>query len=761
MKYLICILSIFCTLSLSAQDLSPKKHVKLAEELLKSGEYIQAAEHYKKAYKLKSNKKEYLYKAADAYFEGKDYHKSEIAFRQMKKEFDVFPGSELMYARCLKQQGQYEEAKEAFSRFIKKYKEADKPIFNRIVKTEIAGCDLALADGIESNKSDLNIAYISDQINSTEDDFAPIPFADDILYFSTVKDKKSQIYRSQKTQGDWMTPVIPDFPTMPEGEIANGSFAPDGSRFYFTACKNSKQWKGMNSDCDLYVMINTNGKWETPIALRSYLKMDGSTATHPYVIHDGNDEILYFSSNRSDGKGGMDIWYTTRKLDSNDFDFDFPKNAGSKVNTLGDEITPYYDESEGKLYFSSNGHPGYGGFDIFSAGGERSKFTEPDHLDAPVNSPEEDLYYKKTPSKNRGFLVSNRLTGVERVATTEFDIFEFSNQNIQEAFAYGKIIEKGTVDNLQDVQVVLYEFKEFGGERLLSSKVFEDGKYSFRVLPNKEYKVEASKDGFMPRSYIFSTAKFEKEGYQKDLALENSEIEDIVFQKGEEQGSSSNGERIVINGSGTVSNQGTIPAEPAPSRASEPINKPIIKDPVITKTSPVTSAPTYTTSSTPVSKNTTTGSSNYTASNSTTYKNNNSSTTISNTSNTTSSSYTNTSLDKVYKPTNINPYTGKKNYTNSRYGNDGVTTSAPKLDGTYYKVQLTVVLNYNEAHSSYQKMQELGRLDTEYIISKKWIRVLLADFFSIADATEIVRQAQINGFPEAFVVKYVNGRRMN
>ncbi len=759
MKYLICILSLLFAFNLSAQDLSAKKHVKLAEEYLKKGKYIDAGDHFKLAYKQKPNKKDNLYKAAEAYFEGKDYHKSEIAYRQMKKEFDEFPGSELMYARCLKQQGHYEEAKESFSKFIRKYKEADKPLFSKIVKIEIAGCDLAINDGVDGSDSELSMQYVSDNINSSNDDFAPIPFSDDILYFSTVSDNNSKIMRSQKTQGEWMSPVSPDFPTMPEGHVANGSFSPDGKRFYFTVCETSNKWKGLDSNCDLHVMIHTNGKWAAPTALRTYLKMDGSTATHPYVTHADGKEILYFSSNRSDGKGGMDIWYTTRKLSSDDFDFDFPKNAGSKINTLGDEITPFYDDSEGKLYFSSNGHPGYGGFDVFASGGNRSKFTEPEHLQAPINSPEEDLYYVKTPSKNRGFLVSNRLTGVERVATTEYDIFSFSDQNIQESFAFGKIIEKGTVDPLDDVQVVLYEFKEFGGERLLASKMFEDGKFSFKVLPNKEYKIEASRDGYMPRSYIFSTADFKQEGYQKDLALETSSLEGMVYEPSPEtetaKGPSpvksvSNDGRVLINGNTTVTNQGTIPGKPAPTRASEPketvaIPTPV-KQPTYTAPAVVETAPTYTTNTSSNNSSYTTPT--YTAPAVSNYPSNNNSSSSSSTS-------------KSYSPSSINPHTGTKNYTNSRYKNDGVTTSAPKLEGTYYKVQLTVVLNYDEAHSTYQKMQKVGRLDTEYIIEKKWMRVLVADFFTIPDATEVVRQAQINGFPEAFVVKYVNGRRIN
>ena len=746
MKYLFCFLSLLCALNLPAQDLNVKKHLKLAESLLDQGRYLDAADHFKMAFKQKPNKFEYLYKAAEAYFEAKDYQKSEIAYRQLKKEFDVFPGSELMYARCLKQQGLYEEAKEAFSSFIDKYSEPDKPLFTRIVKTEIEGCNLAIAKGVDKNENELSIEYVSNNINSNYDDFAPIPFADDILYFSTIDGNSSKILRSQKALGEWTKPVAPKFPKMPEGHIANGSFSPDGKRFYFTVCQTVSKWRGLKSDCDLHVILNNNGKWAEPIALRTYLKMDGSTATHPHVVHEDGKEILYFSSNRSDGKGGMDIWYTTRKLDSEDFDFSFPKNAGSKINTLGDEITPYYDDSEGKLYFSSNGHPGFGGFDIFAAGGSQNKWTEPNQLDAPINSPSEDLYYVKTPSKHSGFIVSNRLTGVERMVTTEYDIFYYSSQNLQEAYVYGKVIDKNAGMDLEETQVVLYEFKEFGEERLLSSKLFTDGQFSFKVLPNKEYKVEASKDGYLPKSYIFSTHDFDKQGYKKDLILEPSDIKVLAMEEEkeplfesveEEEMVASNIDPVEINESPIVSPQATIPAQDPPARASEPKEEEITfeaPEEVFVAVEPPKEER-VNLQKTPVHTHPQHSEENY-------------------------AEY-DANAKQAYSPVAVNPTTGKKNYTNSRYKNDGVTTSAPRLEGTYYKIQLTVVLKFDENHSSYNRMKEYGRLDTEYIIEKEWIRVLVADFFTISEAREVMRQAQINGFPEAFLVKYVDGIRKN
>ena len=103
-----------------------------------------------------------------------------------------------------------------------------------------------------------------------------------------------------------------------------------------------------------------------------------------------------------------------------------------------------------------------------------------------------------------------------------------------------------------------------------------------------------------------------------------------------------------------------------------------------------------------------------------------------------------------------------KTYTNSRFKRDGVTTSAPKHSGTYFKVQLAVVIDYNLEAANFNQMLELGdRLDTEYIIEKGWTRVLLADFYDLEQARQIMTKAQLLGFPEAFIVRYVDGYRKN
>ena len=207
---------------------------------------------------------------------------------------------------------------------------------------------------------------MSEHINTLEDEFAPLPYSDDILYFSSTSGNKINMYRSQRQSGVWTPAVIPDLPKVSLGVVCNGSFSPDNSRFYFTVCNSGKAWKGVKTECDIYVTKKNDNTWSSPQKLHDYIRDNGKTATHPFIIHQGNEEILFFVSDRDGGFGGLDIWFTKRQIKADDIDFTLPKNAGPMVNTMGDEVSPFYNDLKETLYFSSNGHPSIGGYDFSS-----------------------------------------------------------------------------------------------------------------------------------------------------------------------------------------------------------------------------------------------------------------------------------------------------------------------------------------------------------------------------------------------------------
>jgi len=654
----------------------------MADKLFEQGKYADAAEHYEAAWKKKPSKKELVYKAGDCHYELKDFRKAAETYKRIKDESGDVGLAGLKYARSLKQDGQYELAKKELLSYNKKYKGDDKKVVSKIVFNELAGCDLGLAIEDEENKS-IVIEHLSESINTLENEFAPIPFSDDILYFSSTMAGDAKMYRSQRQSGVWTDAVVPDLPNVTSGQICHGSFSPDNQRFYFTICQTNGTWKGTKTNCDIYVTRVEDSGWSSPEKLRDYIKMDGSTATHPFVVHTDEEEILYFSSDREGGFGGLDIWYTKRQLASDDVDFALPKNAGPRVNTLGDEVTPYYNVQTEMLYFSSNGHVTLGGYDIFKTKSLGNRFDKPEHLGLPLNSCNDDYYYIEEKNGSGGFLVSNRLFGLEKINTIENDIFIFSTPSSQ-IMATGNIVGKDN-EKMTDTNVNLYEVKNSTKNRLLSSRAVPNGTYQFVLLPNTEYRLTVTKEGFKSEEKRFSTFDHEeKSDYTMDFQL--SELGSIA--------------------SNTTSN-----------------NTPVF-------TESTTSTNRRTTTSTTQSSNTNTA---------TTYADNSNTPTV--------------IIDTRPTPPPPVKYKPKKKYNQT-------SNVTPTHSGTYYKVQLTVVLKFNPGQSMFREVKTMGRLDTEYMSEKNWYRVLVGDFFSLKEARDGMLQAQQYGFFDAFLVKYRDGRRV-
>lgn len=721
MKYFLLLLLGIFGFSATAQELGWKEHKKLADEQIASGQFAKAADNYEMAWIDKPGKTEFLNKAAEAFRLDRNYRKSAELYRNLLNDKN-FPLAGFYYGKALKQLGEYQSARKAFENFIEGYTGSDEKKLASIVKQEIRGCGLAQSWS-KSTTEQSTLEHLSG-INTEAHEFAPLPFSDDILYFSSNDNGKARILRTTSTDGRFGKAVEPNLPRTAGGHFCHGAFTPDNERFYFTLCEGNADWNGIDTKCKLMVTMRENNRWSTPQDMRDYVMMDGTTVTHPFVYHEGDTEVLYFVSDRSGGKGGLDIWYMTRQIAGKDIDFTYPVNAGSKINTVGNETTPFYNQQEGKLFFSSNGHINIGGLDIFMAEGNYKNWNSVKNLELPYNSSADDYFFAQTPSGTGAFFVSNRNPGNIQESSTNDDLYFLGKKSSsnQAAMVSGKVLSKNSNSPLGDVEVSIYEVVDAATKRLLKSEVFKDGNYQFPILPEKEFIVEVNKDGYAEASHKFDTYSFDGTNPQQDILMEVSQT--II--------------------------------------ASQPMNnKPQVTSTIkmasnIDGNKPVESTTTSTTTSISTS----------TASTSTT----STATTPSTPSNTPSvilsTAIVNTPTSKKdylsYSKSNV-PSTrvSSSSYTNSRYKKDGVTTSAPRHTGEYFKVQLAVVIDYDLEAGSFLKMQDMGRLDTEYIIEKGWTRVLVADYFSLEEARKMMDKARLRGYPEAFIVRYLDGYRKN
>ena len=167
-----------------------------------------------------------------------------------------------------------------------------------------------------------------------------------------------------------------------------------------------------------------NGGWKQPERLRDYINLPETSAMHPFVCSDSLNEWLFFASNRPGGFGGLDLYACERRLDSDQMDFSLPQNLGERVNTAGDEITPFYEPASDVLYLSSYGHVSHGGFDIFSTRQVAGRWQKPGNGGLPLNSPADDFFFVLKKDGKGGFFSSNRLFGSARTSSGDEDIFE-------------------------------------------------------------------------------------------------------------------------------------------------------------------------------------------------------------------------------------------------------------------------------------------------------------------------------------------------
>ena len=821
MKHILVLLIISISFSAFSQSkISYKQHLKVAEELYLKSLYTDAAEHFEAAFRKKTKKKDAIAKAAECYYITRDYKKAASAYRHIKDERKKFPLAGLRYARSLKQSEKFDEASREFVYFINNYNGEDKATVNEVVQAEIRGCEEAIKMTSKPYNNQVEIYHLSDRVNSTETEFAPIPFTKDVLYYSSTMAEKARIYFTMRdAEGIWKKATLPkNFPPMPDQHFCNGSLSPDGQRFYFTICESKENWGGLTTRCEINVISKLGNSWTAPERLHDYVNKPGSTATHPFVVHENDKEILYFSSNRDGGMGGMDLWYASRDLSGHSIDFTFPVNLGNKINTLGDEITPFYDIENGDMYFSSNGQPSMGGQDIFIATGQLSIWSEIRNLGLPYNSSSDDYYYVKTPNEARGFLASNRVFGVEKITTTHEDIFEFvvkENQLLadsdipsirneipsQPKTVESKIaptVKNEIVDATDDMtstvktevstqETVPEKWTEVVEEVVKPSAPIVDE--VVETVVSKEEEIEPSVNTEEERTSVILLGKisdgdnatlqnvtlslYEIVGSGDKRLIENKSFEDGNYRftlvpdrkyaiEAKKDGFHQNEVQLHTKYGKYLTEDITIERNNSIVMEEEKVTTEFENARVNTSPSSVESTSsvetqtisTYTETTSTAPITSEVTTSEVIATAPITYQED--------AQEANETLYVNTEVVAANTSSNLNKYNGSTYVARGASKRDNLEYSSrsPRHQGTYYKIQLIADKEFSPSEEKFANLQYLGRYDTEYLSEKGLYRVLLADFFSLNEAKDALKIVKKNRFKRAFVVKYVDGQRL-
>lgn len=396
----------------------------LAKSAIRLGDPWQASIYLEELYRRKPSDEVGLM-LGRSLMESRQFDKAEKVYSDLykkapRKSFEA----QYYLGMLLKMDGKYEEALGYFEITRSRHKRiADRNINRRKIDNEIEGCHMALSyiDSI-GKEPGMEAKALGSTINHGTMNHAPVIIGDTAFVYVSVNDEapdrialgetnvaarkyNKAIYRN----GQWLKEpecaVGSPFVNGEGYDSGKGAFSPDGKRFYFSRCFINPEGKRV---CHIYVSRLGEDGWSEPQALDRNVNHPRYTSTQPAVgkLFDSNLEVLYFVSDRPGGAGGMDIWFTVCDIAKNEFQK--PQNAGVFINTEGDEVAPFYDTSSGRLFFSSNNLPGFGGFDIFSAEGSLVTWESPVNLGLPVNSPYDDMDYEVSPSSKLGLFVSNR-----------------------------------------------------------------------------------------------------------------------------------------------------------------------------------------------------------------------------------------------------------------------------------------------------------------------------------------------------------------
>ncbi|MEM9022921.1 MAG: DUF1573 domain-containing protein, partial [Bacteroidota bacterium] len=392
---------------------STRQWVKLGDRSAKDGDAYGAAQAYQNAFRKESSDLGVAYKMAEAIRAYRNYPEAEKAYQLVyDKDAASYPESLFWLATMKKYRGAYDEAGKDFNQFRKRYRDKAS-FFARKAKQEIKSCQAAKSIIKDTNAA--TVENLGTGANSFDSEFAPLLVNDSTLIFSALHFRKPlpgnrvgdenafiQLYQATRQGGQWKTTgPLPPAVNDSTQHVGNGTFSADGTQFVFSKCDENYQ-------CDLYVVKRYADGWGEAERMAEPVNLEGFSTTQPMFAEVDRKTVLYFVSNRPRGKGKLDIWYTV--ITRNGTKYSKPRNAGTRVNSRGNDITPFYDEAEKTLYFSSDWHPGLGGYDIFRSRGGLRSLTKARNVGVPVNTSVDEYYYSQSHANGltEGMLASNR-----------------------------------------------------------------------------------------------------------------------------------------------------------------------------------------------------------------------------------------------------------------------------------------------------------------------------------------------------------------
>ncbi len=418
------------------------------------------------------------------------------------------------YGEVLFLLGDYAGARDSFQFYLEKAGERSE---NREKAIKyISDCDFAIK--AMENPVDFNPVNLGDAINTGDDEYWPAITADDnmllftrqkIIRRNTIRGDELQedFYYSYRKDGEWTTAVNAGPPLNTEYNEGAQTLEAAGNYMYFTAC-NRQDGEG---GCDIYYSARADGGWKRGINIGKPVN-SRYWESQPSLSSDGS--LMFFVSNRPGGQGGMDIWMSRLQ---NNGRWSEPENPGETINTAGDEMSPFIHFDGHTLYFSSNGRPCMGGFDIFITRMTKdSIWSEPENLGYPINTQTDEIGMILNSSGEVAYFSSriNPLKGR--------DLYYF---NMPESLRPDPVSYlKGTVrDKLTGKKLKAgYELINLSSNRSVIRSFTDTGGNFLVCLPaGQNYGINVSLDGYLfySENFMLEGAYNSIEPFQKTILL--------------------------------------------------------------------------------------------------------------------------------------------------------------------------------------------------------------------------------------------------
>ena len=469
--------------------------MKKGDKFYAVGEYYDAAAQYRKAYsgtptKEKAKRGQISVKLADCYRRINGTTKAITAYKNVIRYHQDDSLTHLRLAQQLMKNGNYKEAAKQFQTAIDslQHREGGEWKENAL---KLAGNGLKAAQQAPQWKKEGSAYTVKrmDLFNSRRDDYSPALAGEDNnqLFFTSTRNqaqgdelsgitgsKPADIFWTQKDEkGKWGKPQSIDSELNSDFDEGACCFSPDGKTMYLTQCKTDPTYPRYAT---IVVSNRSDAAWSKPKELQ-ITKDTLSSFAHPAVSPDG--EWLYFVSDMPGGIGGLDIW---RCQLYGDGETGIPENLGELINTPGDEMFPTF-RPNGDFYFSSDGHPGLGGLDIFFLPATNTRLSHPGF---PLNSQADDFGMTFEGLLNQGFFCSNRGD------TRGFDhIYSFYNPEIVQTVK-GWVYEQ---DGYELTAAQVYMVGNDGTNLKLS--VRGDGSFTQEIKPNVDYVLLGTCKGYL------------------------------------------------------------------------------------------------------------------------------------------------------------------------------------------------------------------------------------------------------------------------